>query len=89
MAITARHLAKRAPVSDIPPAAHAARLDPGDFLAGKFAIALAPLSTLMPGMIPCCSSAATKRATVASLLPNRFIKENHAADKFAHARRGK
>ena len=86
IAITARHLAKRAPNCRY--SANRSRKPSRPsviFSPGKFAIALAPLSTLMPGMIPCSSSAFDEGATVASLLPNRLVEENYAADKFACA----
>jgi hypothetical protein len=45
-------------------------------------MALAPLSTLIPGTIP-AAPALRQNSVRPSLLPNRFIKQNHAADEFA------
>ena len=61
IAITARHLAKRAPSFRYSASRSRSPSRPSvTFSSGKFAIGLAPLSTLIPGIIPCCSSASTK-----------------------------
>src|SRR5437773_3214061 len=61
MLITARHLANRAPNCRYSASRSRSPSRPSvTFSPGKFAIALAPLSTLIPGMIPCSSSASTK-----------------------------
>ncbi len=61
IAITARHLANRAPSFRYSVNRSRKPSKPSViFSPGKFAIALAPLSTLIPGMIPCCSNASTK-----------------------------
>ena len=61
MVITARHFAKRAPNSLYSASRSRNPSRPSViFSPGKFAIAFAPLSTLIPGMIPCSSNAFTK-----------------------------
>ena len=61
MLMTARHLAKRAPNCRYSASRLRSPSRPSViFSPGKFAIGFAPLSTLMPGMIPCCSNASTK-----------------------------
>src|SRR5438552_14767954 len=59
--MTARHLAKRAPSLRYSVTRSRSPSKPSViFSPGKLAIALAPLSTLIPGTIPCCSSTSTK-----------------------------
>ena len=59
--MTARHLAKRAPNFRYSASRSRNPSRPSViFSPGKFAIPLAPLSTLIPGMIPCSSNAFTK-----------------------------
>src|SRR5207249_4266215 len=61
----------------------------GNFLAGKIRHRLGAFVDFDAGNDSLLLEDFDKSATVASLLPNRFVKENHAADKFARAGRGK
>ncbi len=60
----------------------------GDELAvGDFGELAAPLSTLMPGMMPSVSRIFDERAAVGRVLADRLVEEDHAADVVGRARR--
>ena len=52
----------------------------GDDLAGATASGFAPLSTLMPGMMPCSSSTCANGVPSDGRLADRLVEEDHAAD---------
>src|SRR6266566_9094445 len=57
----------------------------GDFLAGKICHRLSTLVHLDPRDDPLLFQGFYERATIASLLPDRFIKQDYAADEFTGA----
>ena len=87
MSITARHFANRAPSSRYStsrarrPSSPSVTSSSGDFASG-----VAPLSTLMPGMMPGVFEHAHERAAVGGLLADRLVEEDHAADEVGRAR---